>query len=240
MAARTTCRSVVGTARAVVSTTVMIALSLVGGVAVALAHGGSGKDYRASITAVTPASLPIDVVVKGGDDRLRIRNEGDKTLVVYGYESDERSRNPFVASNEYLRINASGVDVNVNATAYYLNQDRYGTKVPDQLPARPAFKRVVRGVPIYTFHDHRIHWMSRTPPPSVDPEDPSPQKIFTWKIPVRYGAETGFIVGKLTYVGGAKPGLQLSQWLVIGAMGAMIMVFIVDFVRRRRRGDESG
>ncbi len=226
-------RQVVGTANIVVSTTIALAVLISCFAAGALAHGGNSKDYRSVVTSVMPASLPIDVVVKGGDDRLRIRNQGDKPLVVYGYESDERTRNPFVAFNQYLRISPAGVDVNVNSTAYYLNQDRYGTKVPDQLPKTPSFKRVVRGVPVYTFHDHRIHWMSTTPPPSVDVQDPSPQKVLVWKIPVKYGTTTGFIAGKLTYIGGRKPGLSLSQWLVIAALGGMVLIFIVDYLRRR-------
>jgi hypothetical protein len=199
------------------------------------AHAGSGEEYRSTVTAIEPPTMPIDVVVKGGDDRLRVRSEGDKPLIIYGYEVDPKTSKLHVPSNEYALITPSGVRVNRNSTAWYLNQERYGTKVPESIPQRPDFRLEVRGVPVFTFHDHRIHWMNRTPPPSVDPENPKPQKVYDWKVPVSYGTTQGYIVGRLDYVGGKAPGLTASQWVVIGALVLMVVVFVLDYRKRRRQ-----
>ncbi len=212
-----------------------VAVALLSTSGAAWAHGGSSADYRSVVTGITPASLPVDAKIQGGDDRLRVRNTGSQTLIIYGYDSDPSNRNPFIAANEYVRITPTGVSVNHHSNAFIINQDRYGSTPAGQLSPRPDFQPEKTTQPVFTFHDHRIHWMNRTPPPSVDPKDPAPQPVFTWKIPVKYGNTTGFIVGKLTYIGGKRPGLTPAQWLVVGALIMMLLVFALDVRRRRTR-----
>lgn len=224
-----------GSRRSVVVISLAVTASIVAA-SLAGAHGGANsRDYRSTVTAISPSSLPIEAIVKGGDDRIRIRNEGSEALLIYGYATDEKSGSSYVKPNEYVRIQPDGVWVNHASTAFVLNQERYGSgaKAP-KVGVPPRYVREVRGVPSYTFHDHRIHWMSTSPPPSIDTGDPKRQKVFDWKIPVRYGETRGEIRGTLVYVGGRQRGLSAAQWIVVGILAAMVAAFIVDRVRRRR------
>lgn len=232
-------RSLVVAAVREAAATTLLFITMVTGLLVsggsAWGHGSASADYRSIVTSITPSSMPITAKILGGDDRLRVRNNGSKPLIIYGYDSDPSNRNPFVVANQYVRITSTTVEVNHHSNAFAINQDRYGSQASSTISARPDFRPVKHAGPEYTFHDHRIHWMNRTPPPSVDPKNPAPQKVFSWKIPVQYGQTTGFIVGKLTYIGGKQPGLTASQWLVIGALVAMLLVFAIDIRRRRKR-----
>jgi hypothetical protein len=191
------------------------------------AHGGSSKFYRSEVTGIEPASLPIAANVLYGDDQIRIENTGDGVLIVEGYEDDQ-----------YVRIApGDGVEVNHNATAFYLNQERYGTDVPDGAggDAKPDFRRI-RETPLeYEFHDHRIHWMLKSLPPNVDADDPSEQKVNDWEIPVTYDGKPGTIQGKLTYIGGGKDDGNLVLWATIAGIALVVVAFAVDARRRRRQ-----
>lgn len=224
--------------RAALLALAVVAALPVTGVGIAWGHGGSGEDYRSTITAIEPADLPIEVKVVGGDDELRVENVGDQQLVIFGY-NQRTNEKPDGWEDPYVRIGPEGVFVNHNATAYYQNQGRYGAPVPDGLGTpsdRPDWQRVREKPLFYSFHDHRIHWMAKSVPPGVDENSPKPQKVLDWEVPLRYGDREGAITGTLTYVGGtSRVGDRIELALTSLAVAGMVVVFGVDWWRRRRR-----
>jgi hypothetical protein len=149
----------------------------------AAAHGGGGaRGFTSTVTAIEPATPGIELRVLDGDDRIGLRNETGKTILVSGYDGEP-----------YLRFTADAVYRNERSPATYLNEERYGDV---ELPARadakaaPEWKQVADSA-YYEWHDHRIHWMSPVPPPQVRAAEGKPHHVFDWKLPIRIGGRTG-------------------------------------------------
>ncbi len=118
-------------------------------------------NYLSVMTSITPPTPYATLRVVGGDGFLDLTVAHGHTAVVQGY-----------AAEPYLRVLANGtVEVNKNSPAYYLNKSRYGTTpVPAALLGatlpKPAWK--VSGHHGHAvWHDHRIHFMARTPTPQL-------------------------------------------------------------------------
>jgi hypothetical protein len=77
---------------------------------VAAGHGGAAdRDYRSTVTAVTPRVAELQVQVLDGDDRLRLRNDSGEDVTIRSYDGEP-----------YLRFPASGgVFRNANSPATY-------------------------------------------------------------------------------------------------------------------------
>ena len=194
----------------------------------ALAHGGGSTDYISEVSAVRPAA-GVDVTVLDRDDRLELRNDSGRTVVVEGYDGEP-----------YARLLPDGtVAVNLNSPAYYLNQDRFA-KV--DLPARadgdapPAWKVVDRSGR-FEWHDHRMHWMGAGRPPAV-PDPHERTKVFDWDVPLRAGGRLGAIAGTLTWVGRPDESFPVAA---ARALAAVVVggVALVVVVRRRPRPDRA-
>lgn len=196
---------------------------------VAHAHGGGGTDYTSEIRTVTPAEAGLTVDVLDRDDRLVLRNDSGKTVVVEGYNGEP-----------YARLGPDRtVEVNLNSPALYLNEDRFA-KV--DLPARadedaaPEWKIVDRSGR-FEWHDHRIHWMGDERPAAVrDPQRRT--KVFDWKVPIRVGDRPGSVTGTLTWVGRPDDSFPLAAAVVLAAVALGGLALIV-VVRRRRRGEDG-
>lgn len=201
-------------------------LAFVTAATAAHAHGGGGTDYTSEIRAVTPADAGLTVDVLDRDDRLVLRNDSGKPVVVDGYNGEP-----------YARLGPDGtVEVNLNSPALHLNEDRFA-KV--DLPARadedaaPEWKVVDRSGR-FEWHDHRIHWMGAERPAAVrDPQQRT--KVFDWKVPIRVGGRQGSIAGTLTWVGRPDDSFPLAAAIALAAvaLGGLALVVVV---RRRRRG----
>ena len=126
------------------------------GAPLALAHQGN-PNMRSAVTAITPQTDGITVTVLNNDDRLELHNTSGEDVVIEGYSGEP-----------YARVLGDGtVAVNTNSEAYYLNDDRYGdVKVPQGLGSEPKWKKL-SGTGRFEWHDHRMHWMSRSKPPQV-------------------------------------------------------------------------
>lgn len=176
----------------------------------AAAHGGSDadltSDYRTRIAEV-PDIDGLDARAVGLDGTIELTWAGAGTLVVAGYEGEP-----------YLRFDETGVAVNVRSPAAYLNQDRYAdieipafadpSAEPDWQPASTDSA--------YQWHDHRTHWMSRTPPPQAQ-QDPNRSHVIyeNWEIPLDSDGLDAVIAGDLTWA----PAPTLWPWIGLALLG---------------------
>ena len=198
---------------------------MLAGAPLALAHGGN-PNMSSKVTAVTPETDGITVTVLNNDDRLELHNTSGKDVVIAGYEGEP-----------YARVRGDGtVQVNTNSKAYYLNDDRYGdVKVPSGLSKQPRWKELSRSGR-FEWHDHRMHWMSKSKPPQVKDED-AKTHIFDWRIPITVAGAQGQIAGTLDWV--PRPGGGLPTGLIWITAAVLIVLCIGVFLLRRRREDSD-
>jgi hypothetical protein len=199
----------------------LAALLLVGAPAAA-AHEGN-PNFRSEIDRVTPEAEGLTVDVLNFDDSMRLTNRTGEDLLIEGYDHEP-----------YARILADGtVEVNQNSPATYLNDDRYAeSEVPASVdPDAPPEWREQDGSATFTWHDHRMHWMSTSLPPQVEDES-AETKIFDYAIPIELGGEPGAIQGTLTWVG-EDSGFPIAPFIALGAVAVVAGIAVV-VVRRRR------
>jgi hypothetical protein len=199
---------------------VAVAIALPG---TALAHKGS-PNYRSSVRSVDPPVTGVDVQVLNYDDRLLLVNKTGRDVEVRGYDGEP-----------YFRILRDGtVQVNKRSPSYYLNLDRFGTgEVPasarnDASPQWDLVDRTGR----FEWHDHRIHFMSKSLPNQVRDRGKR-TKIFEWKVPVDVGGRRVEVRGDLYWV--PSPGGLPRGALLAFAVVVIAGISFVELVRRRRR-----
>jgi hypothetical protein len=195
----------------------------------AAAHGGGGAlGFRSTVTRVTPSVSGLTVTVRDYDDRLEVRNDTGKPLVILGYEGEP-----------YLDFRDGHVFRNTLSPATYLNDDRRG-KVA--IPARadpkaaPAWAEIGQGL-AYDWHDHRIHWMSRTLPPRIEAAKDQPHHVFDWTVPATFDGQPLRISGSLDY----RPPTTGSPRVLIILGAAVVLaggVAILLRLRRERRASD--
>jgi hypothetical protein len=200
-----------------------VAVALLAGAPVALAHEGS-PNFLSQINEVTPAASGVDVQVINRDDRLLLINGGDKTVVVEGYEGEP-----------YARLDPDGtVSVNTDSTAYYLNEERDGkVDVPDSADSKgePRWEEVSR-TGRFEWHDHRMHWMSEDDPEVVKDKDVR-TKVYDWKVPIAVDGDEGAIAGTLFWTPLPSSGLPLP--LIVGLVALVVATGVGAILVRRRR-----
>ena len=160
------------------------------------------------------------------DDRIELTNETGRQVVVVGYQGER-----------YLEFRRSGVYENANSPAKYLNQDRYGrtTTPPNARSGAPPVWAIVATTNTYSWHDHRIHWMSPIPPPAAQREPDKRHVVFDWRVPLRVGSQRVTIAGTLEYVPRPEES-RLWLWLLVGAAATVASGgLLVTLVLRRRR-----
>ena len=193
----------------------------------AAAHGGGGAlGFRSTVTRITPAAAGLTVTVLDYDDRLQVRNETGKPLVILGYEGEP-----------YLAFRDGRVYRNTRSPATYLNDDRYGqVALPDQADAKaPPEWEEVSPREDYDWHDHRIHWMSQTLPPKVRAAKDKPHHVFDWTVPARFDGKPLAIAGTLDY---RPPGSKAPKTLILVVILSVILALggIAIWLRHRREG----
>lgn len=194
----------------------------------ASAHQGN-PNFRSEITSVTPAAAAdgLRVEVQNFDDSVQLANRTGSEVLVKGYDGEP-----------YLRFSPDGlVEVNLNSPAYYLNEDRFAdVSIPQRADAEaPPKWKMVGESGLYSWHDHRSHYMGIGTPPQVD--DPSTEtKVFDYSIPVTVGGKPADVNGTLTWVGEQSrfpiaPFIGLALLIVMGAVAISLV--------RKRRGDDD-
>jgi hypothetical protein len=191
----------------------------------ALAHEGN-PNYRSEVRAISPSVDGLNAEILNFDDRIELRNTGAETILVEGYRGEP-----------YLRFEPDGtVSVNQRSPATYLNEDRFAdVEVPDTADPRatPEWETVARNGR-YDWHDHRIHWMSSTPPERVREDESARSKIFDWKLPVTANGSPATISGTLTWLGKDGGGFPVAAAVSLAAV-VLAGIALVAVVRRRRR-----
>ena len=183
------------------------------------AHLGSGDSVQPrntvsvieKISPAVPGGVKIEIV--GGDSFVRLTAIGVRAEV------------PGIENEPYIRINEDGlVEINDASMAAVFNGDRYGGMDTSRMKPSPVPKwRTISVEGIAMWHDHRIHWMSPTEPPTIDDKG----TIQPWKIPLT-------IAGKETVVSGTlylRDQASIAWWFLIIPTAA-IAVFL-SLVRRR-------
>jgi hypothetical protein len=180
------------------------------------AHTGSGKlGYRSTIRAVKPPMRGLKLKILSGDDQVWLDNRSGKTIVVDGYGGEP-----------YLRFGPGGVYLNVNSPAGYLNQDRYAkSAVPKSATttAHPDWEQLTGGE-IWSWHDHRIHYMSRIPPKPIQDAPRKAYHVFDWKVPLTADGKRVFITGSLDYRPPPKDGFPVTLVIVLATLIGLGMV----------------
>ena len=180
------------------------------------AHFGTGKlGYRSTITGVDPRMRGLRFKILYGDDQVWLDNRSGKTVIIKGYSGEP-----------YLRFAPSGISVNIKSPAGYLNQDRYArSSVPKsaRAKAKPNWQKLAGGK-VWAWHDHRIHYMSPTPPKLIQDAPRKPHHVFDWKVPATANGKRFFITGSLDYKPPPKNGFPVALAIVLATLIAVGMV----------------
>lgn len=194
----------------------------------AIAHQGN-PDFRSEITSITPATAAdgLKAEVLNFDDNVQLANRSGKVVVIEGYDGES-----------YVRLSPdSTVEVNLNSPAYYLNQDRFANvSVPERADAKapPEWKQV-DDTGLFSWHDHRSHYMGLDTPPQVKDES-AETKVFDYSIPARVDGKPVEINGTLTWVG-EQSGFPVVPFVALAVLVVAGLILIP--VIRRRRGDDD-
>jgi len=195
----------------------VFAAGLVVGVVVATAApaaahtvgGEHATNYRTRVLSLSPQVSGITLRSIEHGDRLQLTNTAHRDVVVLGYDDEP-----------YLRVGPRGVYENQRSPATYLNRTRLGT---DRPPARadssapPAWRRVSGGTTA-RWHDHRAHWMSSEPPPSVQRASDERHLIQRFTIKLRSGGEVLRARGDVYWIPPPSPWPWIALAVVFGAL----------------------
>ena len=166
----------------------------------AVADPATPTNYRSEVTGVDGSGIS-EVEIIGGDAFIRLTVTPGVTIELLGYEGEA-----------YIRFEQDGlVRVNRRSPATYLNDDRYAAVIlpPDADASASPEWETVSSNGTYSWHDHRTHWMSPTPPAVVlDTNGAEAVSIFEWTLPLRSDNEPGQIVGVLSWI----PSTNSAPW----------------------------
>src|SRR5262249_40775194 len=81
-------------------------------------------------------------------------------------------------------------------------------------PGRAVWRHVSTA-PTFTWHDHRIHWMTQQRPPVVAADPHHPHRVFDWAMQLTVGGRLTTVRGSLIWVGGPAHG----GWVLLFAIG---------------------
>jgi hypothetical protein len=183
----------------------------------AAADPANPTNYESRVIELTPPTPGIETSIIGGDSFVRLRLRGAADVVVLGYEGEP-----------YLRFTADGtVRENSRSPAVVLNQSRYGTTYDERADAKAQPEwQVVADDGTYVWHDHRIHWMAKSTPPTI--EGGSTGKVLDWTIPLVVDGASVQINGELHRSAAPSLVLPIAGGVLATVAGGLLM-------RRSRR-----
>ena len=209
--------------------TIAVLVSLAAMPPLALAHEGN-PNFRSEITSITPAAIGdgLKVQIEDFDDNVQLVNRTGEEVQIQGYDGEP-----------YVRLSPDGtVEVNLNSPAYYLNQDRFAdVSVPDRAdPDAPPAWKAVDDTGLFSWHDHRSHYMGLNTPPQVKDESVE-TKVFDYSIPVKVDGKPVEINGTLTWVGD-QDGFSFVPFILLAVL-IVAGVVVISVIRKRREDDDE-
>lgn len=212
---------------------VLAVVAVVGGAVAAAPVAGADPaepgNYDSRVLEIVPPSDAISAKVVGGDGFLDLKVQRGHTLDMPGYQDEP-----------WLRITADGkVERNEASAATYLNEQRYGSDIPEWVTREGAAEnpqwKTIGSDGRYVWHDHRIHWMNPKQPPEVIPGTNraiiSNRDDGKWYIPVTIDGQDHEIIGELLML---KPPSPVPQWVLAGLLALALAA--VGFVLRGPAG----
>jgi hypothetical protein len=198
-------------------------LGVVAGVLSLLVSGGvvhadtaGPTDFRSTIVNADQLPDTIDVRIVGGDSFVLLTADPGTDVMVLGYDNEP-----------YLHFRADGVvEENRRSPTVYQNRSRYGsddTPADADPTAAPEWQQVASGGS-YAWHDHRSHWMLRSPPANAE----RGQQVGSGDIPLQVDGTPVSVSVAVTW---AEAPSRLP--LVAGAVVAVFLTMIVLSSRRR-------
>jgi len=183
--------------------------------------------YRSSVTSVAPAVSGLVITLEKAGESITLVNNTGLVVEVPGYSGEP-----------YLRFTPSGVEENSNSLSAFLNGTLVIEGLPQQMgtPQQPPAWKHVADLGSFTWHDHRIHWMSQQRPPVVAADPAKPHTVFDWTLPITVGGSPVVVSGVLRWTGEpAFSGLQGSLYVLGGTLVVLIGWIVWLRVRRGLR-----
>jgi hypothetical protein len=195
----------------------------------ALAHGGN-PNYRSEIDSFRPP-LPSDVKIEvlDYDSYMQLLDQHGHEVVLFGYDGEP-----------YARIEKNGtVQVNKRSPATYLNDSRFAEVTVPAIadPKAPPEWKTVDDSGTFIWHDHRMHYMSKSLPPVVT-DTGEKTRVFDYEVPMAVDGQKTVLHGTLWWVGSAgtsKLPFVIAAIVIVLGGGALVL-----WVRRRRGRDDDG
>lgn len=179
------------------------------------AHTDSSHLFESTPKEITPARLAegIEFEMLDYDARLRLKNGGDREVIVMGYEGEP-----------YAKLAPDGtVYLNTLSPAFFLNQDRFATTPVEESadPKAPPRWEKQSDDGTLTWFDRRSHSLTEEMPDVV--EDPaSTQAVRDYRIPLKVDGEPAELSGTLYWSGqsnfpmGTVAGLLIATAMCAG------------------------
>ncbi len=188
-------------------------------------------NFESTVLSTQP-ELPagIDLAIVGGDAFLRLHVDEGLEVIVPDY-----TQGPGTTPPPDLRFEADGtVSVNEASAAAVINDARYGRAGASIDIDQPPRWKTVASDGTYAWHDHRVHWMTPTDPPTMA----GSRRIDmggdegTWEVDLIVDGVPTLVTGELLLLRAPSP----VPWMGLGALvAAAIGVFGVVRVRTTGR-----
>jgi len=190
----------------------------------AAAHGGTFPDlryYRSAITGIDPPAPGVSISVAADGESVTLTDWTRAAVTVLGY-----------AGEPYLLFTPAGVDENVNSLTAALNNVQEIRTLPSPSAVEPgrAVWRHVSTAPTFTWHDHRIHWMTQQRPPVVAGDPHHPHRVFDWAMQLTVDGRLTTVRGSLIWVG--EPSHR--RWVLLLAIGLLAAAGVALLLARAR------
>lgn len=184
-------------------------------------------DFESRILEVTPALPPgVELSVIGGDAFVELEVSAGHEVVVPDYRQGDGPAPP------YLRFGADGiVTVNDTSTAAVINESRYGSTAGTiDTDAPPAWREVsTNGT--YAWHDHRVHWMSKSTPATMDDSRRVDMggRDGVWSIDLVVDGSPTVVTGELLLLDAPSP----IPWVGLGVLAAAVLALGAAYTVKR-------
>ena len=166
---------------------VMFAFVCIAPAGVARADAARPGNMESIVESVTPVSRGAKFDIVGADAFVRVRATRGHEVIVNGYDNE-----PFV------KIDRNGIVwLNGWSTTVALSKTRYGTAdiadTPPEADNKPPMWKKFGTGGSYAWHDHRVHWMSPTTPPTLNESE----LVQHWSIPANIDGTQVVVSGSL-------------------------------------------